>query len=59
MIDHNPAHELRGRGEKVGAVVPLRMGIVRQPEIGIIHERGGLQGVAGPLPTHVMVRQPL
>ena len=59
MIDHDAAHELRGDGKEMGAVLPLRMGLVRELEVSVIQQRSRLQRVAGSLPAHVMVRQTL
>ena len=59
MIDHDAAHQLRGDGKEMGAVLPMRMGLVRELKVSVVEQRGGLQGVAGSLPAHVMVRQTL
>ena len=46
VFDQDPAHRLRGRGEEVGAAVPLRLGIFAdEPEIGLVHQIGRLEGL--------------
>src|SRR6266496_2972510 len=59
MIDQNLAHRLRGHGEEVGAVSPVRrMILAHQLEVGFIDQRGGLQCMFRTLALHVAVRAP-
>src|SRR6266404_8109689 len=58
MINHDAPHQLRSRRDKVGAALPDRLRIVDQPQVGLVENDGGLQGVAGTFPAHVMVGEP-
>ena len=53
MIDQDAAHDRRDRAEEVGAVLPVRMLLPCEPEVGFVHERRGLQRVAGPFARQV------
>jgi hypothetical protein len=59
VIDHDAAHKLRGDGKEMSAVLPLRMSFVRELKVSVIQQRSCLQGMAGSLPAHVMLRQTL
>ena len=56
-LDENLPHRPRGDPDEVAFVLPGRAG-ARQPEIGLVHERGRLKRLAGPLAAHVGARQP-
>ena len=56
-VDKHPAHDLRRRPEKVGAVLPLDILPVDQPHERLVDQRGRLQDVAGPLASHLPCRQ--
>ena len=46
LFDQDPAHRLRGRREEVGAAVPLLLGtFADEPEIGLVHQVGRLEGL--------------
>jgi hypothetical protein len=49
VIDEDPPHHHRGHANELGAVLPVHQPLVDQPEIRLVHERGGLQGVVEPL----------
>src|SRR6266436_9896590 len=59
MVNHDAPHQLRGRRDKVGAALPERLRIIDQSQVGFVENDGGLQGVAGAFPAHVMVREPV
>ena len=59
MVNHDAPHQLRGRRDKVASALPDRLRIIDQPQIGFVENGGGLQGVAGTLPAHVMVGEPV
>src|SRR6266480_4936360 len=59
MVNHDAPHQLRGRRDKVAPALPDRLRIIDQPQIGFVENGGGLQGVAGALPAHVMVGEPM
>jgi hypothetical protein len=49
VIDEDPPHHHRGHANELGAVLPVHLPLVESPEIRLVHERGGLQGVVEPL----------
>jgi len=57
MIDHDAPHQLRGRSDKVGAVLPATFGIVNQSQVRFVEERCRLQRVADAFLAHVMMCQ--
>src|SRR6266478_3324707 len=59
MVNHDAPHQLRGSRDKVGPALPDRLRIIDQPQVGFVENGGGLQGVAGALPAHVMVGEPV
>src|SRR6266478_2320974 len=59
MVNHDAPHQLRGHRDKVGPALPERLRIIDQPQVGFVENDGGLQGVAGAFPAHVMVREPV
>ena len=59
MINHDAPHHLRGGRDKVGPALPDRLGVIDQPQVGFVANGGRLQRVAGPLPAHVMVGEPV
>jgi hypothetical protein len=59
MVNHDVPHHLRGCRDKVGPALPDRLGVINQPQVGFVENGGGLQRVAGPLPAHVMVGEPV
>ena len=60
MVHHDVPHQLRGRRDKVDAVLPDRLRLIDQPQVGFVEERGRLQCVTGvfPRPT-LLVCQPV
>src|SRR5881409_22674 len=59
MVNHDAPHQLRGRCDIVAPALPDRLRIIDQPQIGFVENGGGLQGVSGALPAHVMVSEPV
>ena len=57
VIDEDPPHHHRGHANELGAVRPVHLPLVDQPEIRLVDERGGLQGVAGALTGQKRARQ--
>src|SRR5574341_1730686 len=53
QIHQDAAHDLRGKDQKMGAVLPLDALVINQPQISLIDERRGLQQVSGILTRHV------
>src|SRR6266545_7648335 len=59
MADHDAPHQPRSRRDKMGPALPERLRIIDQSQVGFVENGGGLQGVAGALPAHIMVREPV
>ena len=59
MINHNAPHQLHGHSDKVGPSLPDRLRIINQLQLGFVENGRRLQCVAGPLPVHVMVGEPM
>src|SRR5260370_11904676 len=59
MVNHDTPHQLRDGRDKVGPALPERLRIIDQPQVGFVENDGGLQGVAGAFPAHVMVGEPV
>ena len=53
MVHQDAAHGLGGHPEELGPVLPARLALVDQPQVGLVDEGGGLQGVAGVLAPEV------
>jgi hypothetical protein len=53
MIDQNPPHQLGRDAKKMAAIFPVGTFLTNQLQIRLMHQRGRLQGVIGPLVTHV------
>ena len=53
-IDEHPSHRSRSYREKMPPVLPIDYTRVRHANERFVHERGGLEGVAGPLAPHVV-----
>jgi len=58
VLDQNPAHQLRRRGEEVSPILPAHPLVVDQAYVGFIHERSCLKTAVEPLPRNVAVRKP-
>lgn len=52
MVDQNAAHDLRSDAKEVGSILPLDV-LIDKLQIGLIHQRGCLQGVVFALADHV------
>src|SRR5688572_1358069 len=55
VINQNPAHHLSRDPEEVSAVLPVHLGLINQPQISLVHKRGGLQRVTGGFHSQVPV----
>jgi hypothetical protein len=56
-VDQDPSHQLSGNGDKVRAILPADAAGVDQPDVSLVHQGGGLKGVASLLPTHAAFGQ--
>ena len=57
ILHQDLAHQVSGNPEKVGAILPLRRILARQPHIGFVYQGRALQSVVGAFPLQVIVRQ--
>ena len=57
-IDENSPHQPCRHGKEMRAILPLHLSNLDEPQVGLVDERGCLQGVTVPLPAHVVRRQP-
>ncbi len=51
-IYQDAPHQLRRNREEMGAVLPVKLAYRRQPQIGLVDQRGGLERMARPLAPH-------
>ena len=58
VVDQHPAHHRGGKGEEVGAALPVDRALIDQPQEGLVHQVGGLEGVAGALAGEIARGQP-
>ena len=49
VIDQDPAHDPRCDAKEMRSILPIRAALVDETDVGLVHERGGLQGVVRPL----------
>ena len=54
VVHQDPPHHARRQAEELGPVPPVDPALVHQPEIGLVHQGGGLEGVAGGLAAQVL-----
>jgi hypothetical protein len=59
QIHQDAPHQLGGDTEEVGAVLPVHFFHVHQPQVSLIDQSSGLQGLAGPFLGYVALRQPV
>jgi hypothetical protein len=52
-IHEDSSHQLRGQAEELGAILPLDLTDIDQPEIRLINQSRGLQRMTGTLSRHV------
>jgi hypothetical protein len=57
VIDKDAAHHPGSNAEEVGAIAPMNLALVNQPNVGFMDERRRLERVAGRFVTHVAGRQ--
>lgn len=55
MIHQDLTHELRGHSEKMRTVLPIREGLIDEPEIGFVYQRGWLQSMVDLFPPQIVV----
>jgi len=47
VVDEYAPHELRGNGKKLRPILPFRVALARQLDVGLVNQGCGLQGVPG------------
>jgi hypothetical protein len=60
VVNQYAAHEFGGDGEKVCAILEVYLTLINEPQVGLVNERAGLQGVSltvATLAAHVAVGQ--
>jgi hypothetical protein len=57
VIDQNLAHQPRGGAEEMGAVLPVNMALVYQPQKSLVNQSRRLERVAGTLTAQKSARQ--
>ena len=57
-VDEDAAHHLRGHAEEVRAVLPAHLRLVDEPEVRLVDEGRGLEGVADALAPQVAGGEP-
>src|ERR1043166_493419 len=58
VLDQDAPHGLRRRRKKMTASIPLVLARADQTQVGFMHQRGGLKGLAGLLLGHLVGGQP-
>src|SRR6185436_8891341 len=53
MVDEDTAHHLRRHAEELGAILPVDRVLIGEAQVGLVHERRRLQGVAAALAAQV------
>jgi hypothetical protein len=53
MVNQDSAHQLRRNSQELFPVFPLHLSLLKQPEIGLMHQRRRLQCVVTVLAAHV------
>jgi hypothetical protein len=57
VVDQDPAHHLRGQPKKLRPVAPVHAVLLDEPQVGLVHERGGLERVARALGAQLRGRE--
>ena len=57
QVDEDPSHDAGRRPEEVGPAHPPGLSLIDQSDVGLVHEGGWLQRMAGRFTTHVCRRQ--
>ncbi len=57
VLDQNFAHEMRANRKEVCSISNIEVLIPHEAEVGLVHERAGLQRMAGSFLTQVVVCQ--
>jgi hypothetical protein len=57
LVHEDSAHQVGGNPEEVRPVLPLDRVLIDKLDVGLVHERGGLQRVVGALAREISSRQ--
>ena len=58
VVHQDPAHRQRRGAEEVRPVAPFDPGLIHQPQVGLVHQARGAEGVTGPLASKLGVGEP-
>ena len=53
MVHQHLPHHPRRQAEELGPIAPVDLRLVHKPQIGLVHEGGGLEAVIRPLATQI------
>jgi len=53
VIDEDVTHDVGGQAEDAGAILPHGIGFADEPQVGLIDESSGLEGVVAALEAHL------
>ena len=59
MVHQDSAHHARREAEELGPVPPVDAALIHQPEICLVHERGGLKGMTCGFAAQVLGGKPV
>ena len=51
-VDEDAPHCFCGGGKVMATAVPFHVGVIEEPEVGLVDQSGGLEGLAGLLLSH-------
>src|SRR5262245_59153913 len=54
VVDEDAADQVGGKGEELGAARPVESGMAVEPQIGLMDDGGGLQGMPSPLAAQLL-----
>ena len=58
VVDEDAAHGFGGGGKEMRPVLPARVGLANEAQVGFVDERGGLQRLPGRFVRHLLGSQP-
>jgi hypothetical protein len=53
VVDENPSHQTGRNAKEMGSVAPLEMPLIDEADVGLVHESGWLQRMAGGFAPHL------
>jgi hypothetical protein len=58
VVDEDTPHHLCGDREEVAPAVEVHLALIDEAQVGLVHQRGGLEGVVGTLVPQLPCRDP-